>query len=112
VDVVLMGLIMFGMGIAFTLLSIPLIIALALLALLAGGAPALLMGGLASLVFEGAVPWIVGAAVGLPLFFLVFGIPALFLRGLYETFKSTTWTLTYRELRAMELGAEEEERTA
>jgi hypothetical protein len=105
-DVIVMGLIMFGMGIAFTLLSIPVIIVLVILGLLAGGAPALLFGGLASLAFEGAVPWIVGIAVGLPLFFLVFGIPALFLGGLYETFKSTTWTLTYRELRAMELGDE------
>jgi len=108
VDVILMGLIMFGLGIAFTLLTIPVMIALAILGLLAGGAPALLFGGLASLVFEGAVPWIVGAVVGLPLFFLVFGVPAIFLGGLYETFKSTTWTLTYRELRAMELSADEE----
>jgi hypothetical protein len=108
VDVVLMGLIMFGIGIAVTLVSIPLILALVILALLAGGAPALLLGGLASLIFEGAVPWIVGAVVGIPLFFLVFGIPALFLSGVYETFKSTTWTLAYRELRAMELGGEGE----
>ena len=106
VDVVLMGLIMFGMGIGFTIVTIPVIIALVILGAVAGGAPALLLGGLASLVFEGAVPWIVGALVGIPLFFLVFGIPALFLGGLYETFRSTTWTLTYRELRAMELGGE------
>ena len=107
-DVLLMGLIMFGLGIAFTLLSIPVILMLVVFGLLAGGLPALLLGGLTSIFFEGAVPWIVGLIVGLPLFFLVFGVPALFLGGLYETFKSTTWTLTYRELRAMELGAEAE----
>jgi len=109
-DVILMGLIMFGLGIAFTLLTIPVMIALVVLGLLAGGVPALLMAGLASLVSEGALPWIVGIAVGLPLFLLVFGLPALFLGGLYETFKSTLWTLTYRELRAMELGVEAEAR--
>lgn len=108
VDVLLMGLIMVGLGIAFTLVSIPVILMLVVFGLLAGGLPALLLGGFASIFFEGAVPWIVAAIVGLPLFFLVFGVPALFLGGLYETFKSTTWTLTYRELRAMDLSADEE----
>jgi hypothetical protein len=45
-----------------------------------------------------------------PLFFLIFGIPDLLLSGLYETFKTTTWTLTYREMRAMELDGEVEAR--
>jgi len=105
-DVVLMGLLMVGLGIGVTLLGIPVIIALVVLGLLAGGVPGLLLGGLASLAFDGAVPWIVGLVTGLPLFFLVFGVPALFLSGLYETFKSTVWTLAYRELRAMERGGE------
>lgn len=109
VDVLLMGLLMFGLGIVFTLLSIPVMIVLVLVGILAGGAPALLLGGLASIFFEGAVPWIVAIVVGLPLFLMVFGIPALFLGGLYETFKSTTWTLTYRELRALDLSAEPDE---
>jgi hypothetical protein len=108
VDVLLMGLIMFGMGIVYVLLSLPVILVLIVVGALAGGLPALVVGGLASIFFEGAVPWIAAIIVGFPLFLLVFGVPALFLGGLYETFKSTTWTLTYRELRAMELGADVE----
>jgi hypothetical protein len=68
------------------------------------GLPALLAGGLSGIIFkEGAVPWIVGAAVGIPIFFLVLIVPTLFLGGLIEVFKSSVWTLTYRAVRAMEV---------
>jgi hypothetical protein len=67
-----------------------------------GGLPALLIGGLASLFLEGPVPWILAAVVGIPIFILVVAVPWLFLGGLMEVFKSSTWTLTYRELRALE----------
>ena len=79
-----------------------LIILLLVVAAMLGGLPALLVGGLASLAFKGAVPWILAAAVGLPIFILVVAVPGLFLGGLAEVFKSSTWTLTYRELRALE----------
>jgi hypothetical protein len=78
---------------------------LLLLAAVLAGVPALLAGGLTSLALEGPVPWIVGAAVGVPIFFLVLVVPMLFLGGLIEVFKSSVWTLTYREVRALE-GAE------
>jgi hypothetical protein len=60
------------------------------------------VGGLASLFFEGAVPWILAAVIGLPIFILVVAVPWLFLGGLMEVFKSSVWTLTYREVRALE----------
>ena len=40
--------------------------------------------------------------LGLPIFILVVAVPWLFLGGLMEVFKSSVWTLTYRELRALE----------
>ncbi len=102
-DVVLMGLIMFGIRIALTVVLIPVMILLVLAGLVLGLLPGVLVGLLTFAVAgEGALPWIMGFIVGLPLFLLVVGVPALFLGGLVETFKSTTWTLTYRELRALE----------
>jgi hypothetical protein len=64
--------------------------------------PALLAGGLASLAFEGPVPWILAAVAAVPIFILVMMVPLLFLGGLIEVFKSSVWTLTYREARALE----------
>jgi hypothetical protein len=40
--------------------------------------------------------------IGIPIFALVVSVPWLFLGGLVEVFKSSVWTLTYRELRALE----------
>jgi hypothetical protein len=108
-DVVVMWLIMIGLRIGWVIAMIaalillfPFIILLIIVGGVLGGVPALLVGGLASLVFEGAVPWILGALVGLPIFILVMAVPWLFLGGLMEVYKSNVWTLTYRELRALE----------
>jgi len=101
-DVALMWLIMVGLGLGWTIAMIPVTILLLILGVALGGFPALLVGGLAGLVFEGAVPWILAGAVGFPIFILVVAVPGLFLGGLVEVFKSSTWTLTYRELHALE----------
>ncbi len=101
-DVAIMWLIMVGLGLGWVLVMIPVAILLLVVAAILGGLPALLVGGLASLVFEGPVPWILAGAVGIPIFILVVAVPGLFLAGLKEVFKSSTWTLTYRELRALE----------
>lgn len=61
---------------------------------------AILAGGLTGLAFEGPTPWIVAGVVGIPIFILVLAAPLTFLGGLLEVFLSSTWTLTYRELRA------------
>jgi len=68
-----------------------------------GGLLALLAGGLTGLAFEGAAPWIVGGVVGISIFILVLVAPLSLLGGLFETYLSGTWTLTYRELRAEEV---------
>jgi hypothetical protein len=106
-DIGVMWLIMFGLGIAWLVVMIPVIILLAIIGVIAGGLPALLVGGLASLAFEGAWPWILAAVVGLPFFILAIAIPALFLGGLVEVYRSSVWTLTYRELRGQEALAPE-----
>jgi hypothetical protein len=40
--------------------------------------------------------------VGIPIFILVVAAPSVFLGGLAEVYKSSVWTLSYRELRALE----------
>ncbi len=101
-DVALMWLLMFGIQIAFALVMIPVVILLLILGGVTGGLPALLIGGLVSLVSRGALPWIIGGSIGLLIFLAIVLLPSLFVGGLYETFASTTWTLAYRELRALE----------
>jgi hypothetical protein len=108
-DVGIMWLIMVGVSIgwviamiAIVIVLLPAIILLIIIGGVLGGLPALLVGGLASLFFEGAVPWILAGVVGIPIFALVVSAPWLFLGGLMEVFKSSVWTLTYRELRALE----------
>jgi len=108
-DVAIMWLIMIGVGIglaiAMIILAIVLIPAILLLIVVGGvlgGLPALLVGGLTSLFLEGPVVWVLAAVVGLPIFILVVAAPWVFLGGLIEVFKSSVWTLTYRELQALE----------
>jgi len=108
-DVVIMWLIMIAVQIAWVIALIataivlfPAIILLIIVGGVLAGLPALLIGGLASLIFEGAVPWILAGVVGLPIFILVMAAPWVFLSGLMEVFKSSVWTLTYQELRALE----------
>ena len=101
-DVILMGVMMFGIGLALLLVSIPVILAVVIAGALIGGLPALLAGSITNLFSQGALPWIVGIIVGLPIFLLVVIIPSLLLRGWQLIFTSTTWTLTYRETLALE----------
>jgi hypothetical protein len=100
-DVGIMWIIMTGLGLAWTLLMIPVTILLVIAGLILAGLPALLMGGLVSLVL-GPIGLILAAAIGIPILILVVAAPSLFLGGLAEVFKSSVWTLTYRELRALE----------
>jgi len=81
---------------------IPVVLFLLMVGGVLAGLAGLSVGGLSSLVFEGVVPWIAGFGVGIPLFILIMAVPLVFLGGLAEVFKSSVWTLTYRELRALE----------
>lgn len=108
-DVVIMALLMLGVRIAWSLVMLPVVFLLLFLAVLLGGLPALMVAGLTSLFLEGAAPWILAGVLGVPIFILVVAVPGLLLGGLMEVFRSSTWTLTYRELRALEgMGPEPE----
>jgi hypothetical protein len=99
-DVVVMWLITVGLRIGWVIVMIPVVLLLLVVSGAVGGLLALLAGGLTGLAFEGPMPWIVAAVVGIPVFILVMVAPLSFLGGLFEVFISSTWTLTYRELRA------------
>jgi hypothetical protein len=70
-----------------------------------GGLPALLVGWLTSLMSGGALPWVLGLLIGIPVFILVVAVPLAFLGGLWEVFSSSIWTLFYRELPELEARA-------
>ena len=67
-----------------------------------GGMVTLLVLGLSGLAFDGATVWILTAIIGVPVGLLVLAGPWAFLGGLREVFKSSAWTLTYRELCALD----------
>lgn len=100
-DTVIMWLIMVGLQIGWGIVMIPVVLFLLLVGGVVAGLAGVSVGGLSSLVFEGAVPWILGFGVGIPIFILIMAAPLVFLGGLAEVFKSSVWTLTYRELRAL-----------
>jgi hypothetical protein len=101
-EVVPVWLVMVGVHLIWPFLMLPAVLLLVGVGVVLGGAAALLVGGLAWLFLEGAAPWIMAGAVGIPVFILVLAVPLAFLGGLREVFLSSTWTLTYRELRALE----------
>jgi hypothetical protein len=101
-DTLIMWLIMVGLHIGLIIVMIPVVLFLVLVGAVLGGLAGLTVGGLSSLVFEGAIPWIAGFLVGIPLFILIMAAPLVFLGGLAQVYKSSVWTLTYRELRALE----------
>ena len=100
-DVLIMGVIMFGIGLVWALVTIPIILGIVVAAAVFGGLPALLVGSGVGLFTSGATPWIVAAIVGIPLFLIAVIIPGTLIGGWQKVFSSTTWTLTYREALAM-----------
>lgn len=100
-DIVLMGVIMFGLGIVWALLMGLVFLAIFLVAAVVAGLPALLVAGIASLFTEDAIPWILAAIVGAPIFLVIVAIPGSLLGGWRQVFTSSTWTLTYREALAL-----------
>jgi hypothetical protein len=108
-EVVAVWLMWIGVHLAWMVLAVPAMILIFPATLLfivvgavLGGLPAVTVGALLSPFLGDVAPWIVGAIVGLPIFILVMSAPMLFLGGLVEVFKSSTWTLAYRDLRALE----------
>ena len=108
-DVLIMWLIMLGLALGWGFviaLSFEVLFPLLILFIALGGMASLLSAFLvfllSSLVFEGALPVILGVVIWLPIFILVMLAPWWYGGGLMEVSKSSAWTLTYRELRAVE----------
>jgi hypothetical protein len=93
----------FGWFIAMVFVTFALLAA----AVVAAAIPVLILGGLGSLII-GWPAWVVGGLFGLLSFTVIVAVPSIVLRGWEMTFISTLWTLTYRELKALE-GLEPEE---
>ena len=100
-DIILMAVIMFGVGIVWALLMIPVMLAIIVVAAVIAGLPALLVGGITGLFTQGYTPWIVAAIVGAPIFLIVMIIPGALIGGWQQVFSSSAWTLTYREALAL-----------
>jgi hypothetical protein len=93
---------LFGLSLASVIIFIPIVLLLLVVALVTGGLPALLAGAITNIFVHGNTPQIVALIVGIPIFLLTLIIPLSFVSGLIETYFSSVWTLTYREIVALE----------
>lgn len=96
----LVWLILVGVNIGYPIVVAIFAVLLLAVAVLIGGGIGLL-SGLTANALGAAQPILTGFSVGIPLFLLVMILPLMLLDGLKMVFVSSTWTLTYRELRAI-----------
>lgn len=101
-DAGLMWLVMTGIRLGWPLLMVPVALLLVSIAILFGGAAGLLVSWLSNMVFTGYLPNLMAGIAGLTVILLIVGFPLAFLTGLRDTYVSTTWTLTYRDLHRLE----------
>jgi hypothetical protein len=101
-DVGLMWLIMAGLSLGWPIVMIPIGFLLAAVAAILGGTLAVVVHGLVGAASGELAAVLSALAVGIPIFILILVAPLTFLTGLGEVFRSSTWTLTYRELRALQ----------
>jgi hypothetical protein len=110
-DVAVMWLIVIGLNIGWFVAMIIVGLLLFVIALFIAAVPALMLGGLSGLIFGWVTGLIVGGVAGGLVLVVLLVASTTFLEGLRMTFLSTLWTLTYRELRALE-GMDETEEPA
>lgn len=101
-DIAIMWLIVIGLNIAWIIVSVIATLVLMLVSLMVAAIPALAIGGLTGLIFGWVAGLVVGGLIGGSIFVLVMFVTTTFIQGLWMTFLSTLWTLTYRELLALE----------
>jgi hypothetical protein len=106
----LMWLVMLGIGIGYGLvgmilffLLIPAYIVLILPAALVAAIPAAIALGIASIFASGPLAWIVAVLVAIPIFLIITLAPLTLVSGWYMIYISGVWTLTYREIKALEV---------
>jgi hypothetical protein len=105
----LMWLVMLGIGIAYGIASIivfflliPAYVILLVPAGVAAAIPGLIVYAIANLFTDAILSAIIAAVLALPLFFTVLFAPLALIGGWYLIFESSVWTLTYREMKALE----------
>jgi len=97
-DTFLMWLILLGIRIGYFIAIIPVILLFFGAGVLIGGGIGIVLYLIVQAVAGITAGWITAAVIGGMVFILVPAIPLLFLGGLRETYLSSAWTLTYREL--------------
>jgi hypothetical protein len=90
-DVAVVVILQIGLGMAWGLASIVLVLVIGLLALFIGAIPAALAYFLTQV-------WWIALIVGAVVFTFLFILPMILVNGLYLIFRSAIWTLTFREL--------------
>lgn len=100
----LMWLIMIGVGIGVgiamflaAIILIPAYLILAIPGVIAAAIPGAIGYGITSLFAGEVLPWIIGAVVALPFFFIVVLSPLYLIMGAYTVYGSSVWTLFYRQ---------------
>jgi hypothetical protein len=97
-DIGLMWMILVGVRIGFLFLLLPILILILFAGLFVGGAAGFGVYYLVQPIANNVASLVSAMIVGALVFFLVMGSPLLLLGGWFETYVSTTWTLTYRDL--------------
>ncbi len=90
-EAAVMWLALLGIGLGFAVVFLIIFVIVLVIAAAVGGGIGLLAHTLTQ-----SVGWAV--ALGLPFFLVILIVPATFIQGLWMTFESTAWTLTYREI--------------
>lgn len=107
--VALQWLLLVGLRIALRVALFPVNLVLFMLGLLVAGLPATLLGGLGALLTSWGPGIAIGVLTFVPVFLLVVVLPNVLVNTLATVFHSTVWTLTYRELQAVDVEVEETE---
>jgi len=90
-DTGLMWLLLIAIGFVWGIVKIPVVIVLVVVSFLMGGVPA-------GLVYLASHSWVAAVVVGLPLFLLVLIPTIAFVEGLFQVYRSSAWTLAYRQV--------------
>jgi len=111
----LMWLVILGIGLGYGIvgmilffLLIPAYIILLLPAALAAAIPGAIALGITSIFASGPVAWIVAILVAVPFFLMVTLAPLTLVSGWCQIYTSGVWTLTFREIKALEAVKPEE----
>ncbi len=108
----LVWLIMIGIGLGFGIVAmitfflfIPAYLLLLVPAGLVAAIPGLIAYGITSLFAAGPLAWIIAALAAIPFFFTVLFAPMLLVTGWFKIYEANVWTLTFREVKALETRA-------